>query len=317
MKNIFTILKVLLFLSFFLNMNILSAQADDIEVTCPSDICGADDDFGATVDGVYTDSGATENGQPIYEGPVGNVAYRIKCISEVIIPGVLIIHRWEIHALDGTLVYFDSSISNTGSFPFSNIDNVWTSENNDYNPIPTTSILPVEFNYFKAHKKNEQVHLFWQTATEISNEGFEVQQSNDNQNWKTLDFIVGEGTSYEPQDYEFIDKNPISGINYYRLKQIDYDGNYTYSSVLSQELMNGQLEIYPNPVNGETVNLQFPNSEYNNTQVEIYDNLGRLVLKSILAYGERQLNISDLPIGIYTLSVITKGQFYQERLVKK
>ena len=328
MNNTYTIFKTFLFLSFLFNINILSGQADDIEVFCPSDVCGSDDDFGAA-DGIYVDSGMMENGQPIYEGPLGNESYRIKCVSSIPIdpetgnPAPFPVYRWEMHALDGTLIYFDSKVElmapiGAGAFPFSGINDDWAFENSDYNPVPTmVAPLPVELSYFKAKQEKQTVKLNWQTTTEINNDGFEIQRSTDNRNWETLDFILGEGTTYEVQDYDYTDEKPASGKNYYRLKQIDYDGRFVYSSIVMEEIALGSLKIYPNPVNGESVNLQFPTTDYDEAIIEIYDNLGRLTMQSVLNYGEKQVDISDLSSGFYIVSLKIGGQFYQERLIKK
>jgi hypothetical protein len=322
MNKTLTIFKTFLLLSFLFNLNTLSAQADDIVVTCPMSGCGSDDDYGTT-GGTYVDSGMTDNGQPIYEGPTGGpVNYHIKCVDEVLGGGALIVYRWEVHAaIDGTLVYFDSKIENNfgaGPFPVSEINDVWTEDNSAFLPIPSMiGVLPVELSYFKAKQENKAVKLNWQTTTELNNEGFEIQRSVDNRNWETLDFIAGEGTSYETQNYEYLDERPASGKNYYRLKQIDFDGRFVYSSILIEEMSLGSLQISPNPVNGQTINLQFPSSDYEDAEFEVYDNLGRMIVKSVLSYGEKQVDISDLSPGFYIVTVKVGGQLLQERLIKK
>ena len=322
MNNTLTVFKTFLFLAFLFNINTLSAQADDIEVFCPLDVCGSDDDFGAT-DGIYTDSGMTENGQVIYTGPLGNESYHIKCVSSFPVdemgnPAPFPVFRWEVHALDGTLIYFDSNVQPFTPFAFDMINDDWNWDNSDFDPQPTMiAPLPVELSYFKAKQGDKTVQLHWETTTEINNEGFEVQHSTDNRNWQELEFIVGEGTTYETQTYEYTDKEPQSGKNYYRLKQIDFDGRFVYSSIIVEEVAFGSLKIYPNPVNGQSINLQFPASDYEDASIEIYDNLGRKMTQSILSYGDSQVDISDLTPGFYIVSVKVGGQFYQERLIKK
>lgn len=311
MNSTTIIFKTLLFLTFLFNINILFAQ--DVEVFCPSDVCGGDIQYGA-VDGIYQATGAMSGGQPIYEGPVGNVQYQLILIVEP--AGPFTFYKWEINTLGGTKVYFENPpIQTSNTFPEAG---GFTSTDPTHTPVPTASApLPVELSYFKAIKSKTTVQLNWETESELNNEGFEVEHSNDNRTWESLDFIKGEGTSYEIQNYEFVDKSPASGKNYYRLKQMDYDGRFVYSSILMEEMSLGSLEIYPNPVNGQIVNLQFPSSNYEDAELEIYDNLGRKVIQSVLVYGESQVNISDLLPGFYIVSVKVGGQVLQERLIKK
>ncbi len=311
MNYTITIFKTLLFLTFLFNINALFAQ--DVEVFCPSDVCGGDTQYGA-VDGIYQATGAMSGGQPIYEGPVGNVSYELELFVQSFGPA-LTFYNWKIKTIAGVEVYFESQPTQV-SRPFSEAGS-FTPTDPSHAPAPTAAVLPVELSYFNATKSKTTVQLNWATVTELNNEGFEVERSNDNRTWESLDFIEGQGTSYEIQNYEFVDKNPASGKNYYRLKQVDYDGRFVYSSILMEEMSIGSLEIYPNPVNGHTVNLQFPSSNYEDAELEIYDNLGRKVIQSVLVYGESQINISDLLPGFYIVSVKVGGQIFQERLIKK
>ncbi|RUA27979.1 MAG: hypothetical protein DSY76_04830, partial [Bacteroidetes bacterium] len=95
--------------------------------------------------------------------------------------------------------------------------------------IPTTGDpLPVELLSFTAKTKANAVNLQWQTATETNSQYFEVQCSADGENWISLDEIAAAGNSNELIDYQYIDQNPINGDNYYRLLQMDYNGDFEY-----------------------------------------------------------------------------------------
>jgi len=88
--------------------------------------------------------------------------------------------------------------------------------------------LPVELSNFKANRKEQSIQLLWETQSEINNQGFEIQRSTNNA-WHKIDFINGNGNSTHRNSYSSIDKSPIEGINYYRLKQLDFDGKFEYS----------------------------------------------------------------------------------------
>ena len=95
------------------------------------------------------------------------------------------------------------------------------------------SPLPVELSYFAVKTlKGGGAKLDWKTETEISNYGFEVYRSNQSDDWKLIGFVEGHGNSNSPKEYLFVDKNVSSGKYSYRLKQIDTDGNFTYSKAI-------------------------------------------------------------------------------------
>jgi len=96
--------------------------------------------------------------------------------------------------------------------------------------------LPVELISFRGKSTLEGTLLTWQTATEKNNEGFEIEHSIDGRTWDNIGFTYGNGTSNELNSYEFIHELPVSGINYYRLKQIDFDGQFEYSHIVNVEL---------------------------------------------------------------------------------
>lgn len=311
MKNIFYIFKSAFIVSLLLQVSFLQGQ--DIEIECPGGTCGL------PIAGIYTDSGMTENGQTIYSGPDGASTYALKCEGEMLAPG-LTVYRWEIQMMSGgDLLYFDDAISNF-PFAFSGSNNNWTSENSANNPAPTSvsaAVLPVELSYFKATSNGKVVDLTWQTATELNNAGFEIERSGDNREWTQLDFIAGWGTSYEAENYSYVDESPLAGVNYYRLKQKDYDGAFAYSFVVKAEYQSAAVRIYPNPVTAGQITIRMPDEQEANSTVEIYDRLGRLVQTNFLTYGQSQVDISELPFGVYLLRLEQNGRSHNERLIIK
>lgn len=151
---------------------------------------------------------------------------------------------------------------------------------------PLSSLLPVELVSFTAVAKSSHVELFWRTATEINNYGFEIQRvmMNDKvetRNWSSIGFVEGSGTSNAPKEYHFFDRVSFSGIYQYRLKQIDRDGKFHYSQtvevIVKATPQKFSLEQnYPNPFNPSTViNYQLPVTNY--VTLKVYDAIGREV----------------------------------------
>ena len=181
-----------------------------------------------------------------------------------------------------------------------------------------TDIVPVEMITFTASVHNSKVQLIWSTATELNNMGFEIQRSvNAEDDFTTVGFVDGRGSSTEINYYSYSDNPQVSGINkiYYRLKQVDFDGAFSYSSVVNvnydvpSEFVLSQN--YPNPFNPTTIISYFvPKESF--VSIKIYDFLGRELktlvseTKSIGSY-ELSLDATNLPSGTYFYSMIADG----------
>ena len=94
-------------------------------------------------------------------------------------------------------------------------------------------VLPVELTKFTAQQIGESITLNWETATELDNDYFAIERSVDGENFESIAQILGAGTSIVPQYYEFVDKNPTAATLYYRLKQVDLDGKFAYSEMVT------------------------------------------------------------------------------------
>jgi CHRD domain/Secretion system C-terminal sorting domain len=172
-----------------------------------------------------------------------------------------------------------------------------------------TKPLPVELTSFTASVNSNNVLLKWTTATELNNLGFEIHRSNNKQDWNSLGFINGKGTSSEISNYAFEDKNLSSGRYYYRLKQVDNNGTFEYSSIVEVAVGNIPAgfvleQNYPNPFNPSTV-IKFGFDKVTKASLKIYDELGNEVatLFSGPAEGGRiyelTFNASGLSSGVY------------------
>lgn len=174
-----------------------------------------------------------------------------------------------------------------------------------------TFVLPVELTDFTVQTQDNQTNLLlWQTATEENNKGFEVQKSMNGQDFETIDFVEGKGMTMESQNYTFTDEKPNNGINYYRLKQIDFDGQFEYSKVISVNV-NGAIatigEFYPNPSESGFVNLNYFAQNDNEITIAVFDMTGKLMISQTqqILNGNNNLSFdfSDLNTGIYIVKI--------------
>ncbi|MCO6489485.1 MAG: T9SS type A sorting domain-containing protein [Phaeodactylibacter sp.] len=169
-------------------------------------------------------------------------------------------------------------------------------------------VLPVELAQFAASFDEGQVGLAWQTATERDNAGFDIQRSADGRSWQTLAFLPGHGTTQQERSYSYTDGRPLSGINYYRLKQIDYDGQFEYSRIVSVTVngKNDGIHFYPNPAEG-SVTLAFEASHSGDAVLILYNAVGQaaMVRRLSLEPGAFQTDIEldGLPGGMYLVEM--------------
>ncbi len=179
------------------------------------------------------------------------------------------------------------------------------------------TVLPVEMRDLTARLLDQTVQLNWLTASEHNNRGFYVERSGDGLRWTELGFVAGKGTATEAQNYGFSDKSPLSAINYYRLRQTDYNGRETLSKVVNIAVTSptnvmAHLRVYPNPVYGE-LNLLLPENTEEEFTVQLFSPAGQPVRGITLRKGINLLDISTLTAGVYTLQILSA----QERSFKK
>ncbi|MBK6913471.1 MAG: T9SS type A sorting domain-containing protein [Ignavibacteriales bacterium] len=177
--------------------------------------------------------------------------------------------------------------------------------------------VPVELSSFTATTDNQVVNLSWSTATELNNSGFEIQRVNQNSTWIPIGFINGNGTTANKNDYNFIDQNPLAGINKYRLKQVDFDGSFEYSHEVEVEIVPQKYILnqnYPNPFNPETkINFSISKEEF--VKVRVFNSLGEeveILFSGQLNAGSHTLifNAENYASGLYILK-LTAGSFSQ------
>ena len=147
--------------------------------------------------------------------------------------------------------------------------------------IDYIDIVPVELTSFTAAVSGREVLLQWVTATEMNNQGFEIERSSSTQDWTKIGYVPGFGTTTEPKSYSFLDQNVTTGTYTYRLKQVDFDGTISYSDAVEVlvDLTPTNFELfqnYPNPFN-PTTTIQFQVPKVSDVSIIVYDMLGQEV----------------------------------------
>lgn len=170
-----------------------------------------------------------------------------------------------------------------------------------------TGILPVELIEFKGFKESGNTKLIWTTETEINNDYFLVQKSSNGKDFINIGTVGGNGTTNITQSYSYIDETASTRVNYYRLQQFDYDGQYEYSKVIVvvDPMSSIDYSVYPNPAN-DNLNIGFSDIDNETYQVKLVNNLGQVVLSEavINSNGKSQLNqFGNLKSGYYTVLV--------------
>lgn len=173
--------------------------------------------------------------------------------------------------------------------------------------------LPIELVYFQASKNGGKVDLTWQTDTEFNNSHFIIEKSLDGKTFWEIDSVDGMGTSLERNDYATTDETPASGINYYRLKQVDFDGEFSYSKLVSVAF-NGENRIllYPTLAHDQ-ITLEFEDETASFEELHVFDRIGKLV-KDVQFLnsqnGSIELGVSSLPSGSYFVR-LQQGRAFQ------
>lgn len=199
---------------------------------------------------------------------------------------------------------------------------VWVGAHQDGIYRTAGRTVPVELVSFNVSVIDNIVLLSWITATEINNQGFEIERSQNlngkSQNdWKILGFVDGNGTTTEPKTYSFIDEKLSPGIYSYRLKQVDFDGSYEYLDIIEVKVglpSNYYLsQNYPNPFNPET-NIDYIIPEETLVNISLYDISGKKIKELINekkepGYYTIKLQGGEFSSGIYFYRLLTTSGY--------
>jgi hypothetical protein len=234
--------------------------------------------------------------------------------------------------------YFENMVSNGwntlgttpvgGSGPFSittaspldmSVNTYYLAVANMFSPVP------VELLDFHAVPGNGSVQLGWTTAMELNNEFFTIEKSRDGVTFTEVSRVSGAGNSNRVLNYRSTDAEPFPGLSYYRLKQTDHNGDFTYSKTVLVKFRSsaviGEMNVIPNPFT-ENAFINFNSGADGNMQLTIVDMTGRLVRKETIPAkkGSNSLQLltgaQELPAGIYLLNLQLNEQRMVYRFVK-
>lgn len=181
----------------------------------------------------------------------------------------------------------------------------------------TDAVLTVKYSAFTATGLKDQVELIWKTTQEINNRGFHVERSVDGINWTYIGFVAGAGNSTIEISYQFTDRQPAEGNNFYRLVQEDFDGKRSFSRILNINITNTNQFAYltgHNPGKG-LFGLRINTSS--RVEMSVIDLSGKIILQRSVRGGIHLLDLSDQAPGIYLLHLKSGTQLNTIKLIKQ
>ncbi len=182
--------------------------------------------------------------------------------------------------------------------------------------------LPVEMLYFEGRiTDNNDVQLNWATATEINNDYFEVQRSDDGVNFVEIAKIQGNGTINQKVEYSYLDKKSSLKASFYRLRQVDYDGTYAYSQIVRVDKIENQItsgQPYPNPTTGKVTFRTGERQEGDLLTVNVFDLSGHRINARVISDLQKiEVDLSGFERGIYLISISDTFTSSTYRIVKE
>ncbi len=180
--------------------------------------------------------------------------------------------------------------------------------------------LPITFISFNGRVNNGEANLNWSTAAEINNKGFEVQKSMDGETFAPIGFIKGAGNSSGINNYSFSDPKLLSGADYYRLKQIDFDDKFIYSSTIKLNYSKFDWTISGNPVNNDSW-MQLQLDKASNVFVQVFSINGKIIQtinKGNIPEGTYSipLNLRNAGSGMYVVRLVINNKAYSKKIIK-
>jgi hypothetical protein len=172
--------------------------------------------------------------------------------------------------------------------------------------LTATGALPIELHSFEAQAAAPAVVLQFATATETGNSHFNIERSADGRSFEKIGEVRGAGNSASEQQYTFTDEQPLPGLNYYRLEQVDFDGQSTYSPVRSVVFAAADaVLLYPAPVASD-LHIRLHTAFAADAQWHLFDLAGRAVGQGVLAAEQTELTlpVGHLPEGGYVLRLV-------------
>ena len=217
----------------------------------------------------------------------------------------------------GSATTTNGNMGNNGSW---DINVTWCSAGSDFgmpSPEDCTNanatcgiiLLPVELSAFDVELNGSgNPYLTWQTTTERDNDFFNVIRSSDGAEWEVVGTVQGVGTTTETTNYDFTDFDAENGVNYYRLEQVDFNGEKSYSEAVSALVQGATPVVFPNPASQDEI-VRITNLSDESGQIEVMDATGKITLVQDIREYSNEVEISgyDLRPGMYIVR-ISQGQ---------
>lgn len=223
-------------------------------------------------------------------------------------------------------ISFNLSIANGGSiFLRWTGDDVSGSGSRDEFAIDNISVtgavsLPIELASFEARATDKTVELEWLVLSETDNDFMAIERSIDGKHFTELGTVKGRGNSEQAQLYNFIDQAPLSGQNYYRIRQVDFDGTSNYSELKAIEWKNtnANIRVYPTQVTDQ-LTLEIFNAKATQAELQIFTPAGHLVHEWNLNtdYSNQTIDLSNLDTGVYFLKFQLDNYFQTIKIFKQ
>jgi len=185
------------------------------------------------------------------------------------------------------------------------------------------SPLPIELIDFNAVKNDNKVDLFWSTATETNNDYFVVEKSKNGIDFEQLSTVKGAGNSINTIEYADVDYNSYQGISYYRLKQVDFSGKFSYSKIatVNFNLTSSSMTVFPNPTDGP-INLALNNLENKEVLIVVRDILGKEFYTKVKIVEDSEAIValdmeSKLAPGTYIVIATSDNSLFSQTVIVK
>ncbi len=170
--------------------------------------------------------------------------------------------------------------------------------------------LAVEFAHLQGYQSKNEIMIEWITESESDNDYFEIEHSKDGRVFTTVEKIDGSGNSSGATAYNYMHRFPNNGMNYYRIKMVEFDGSIAHSNMISVKLESkGIVNIFPTNVDSE-LNVKIFNSITQNIPVHIYNSIGNRIASYSIEAGDNSLQIptSNLTSGVYYVKIKLQGE---------
>ena len=196
---------------------------------------------------------------------------------------------------------------------------IGTITNGDLNTMAVASVntpLPVSWLSFTGKLNSNGVLLQWVTASELNSSHFDVERSGNGTSFAKISSVQAAGHSSTQKTYDYLDATPLPKQSWYRLKQVDLDGKYSYSSVLPIS-RDAKISSYPNPISNQ-LQLQLSQDWKGSYDIVVYDLAGKMVMKTAIKAGSYVFDCSKWANGIYNVVIYQDNQqVYEQRIVKQ